>query len=64
MHWLIFDNKTNKKYIDVKYKSEREAKKELANLLRPYPANHEWRKRLFVKPGDPVVESPYADQES
>ena len=64
MHWLIFDSKTNKKYIDVKYPSQKKASQELQDLLRPYSPNHEWRRRLFVKMVDLEVESTHAGKES
>jgi hypothetical protein len=64
MYWMIFDAQANRKYIDVKYKSEKVATRELQDLLRPYPKNHEWRKRLFVKAVGSVVESSHADQKS
>lgn len=36
-------------YIGRFWDTQREAELELTSLLRPYPAGHEWRKRLSVK---------------
>jgi len=45
--WVIFDRK--RQYICVYYKTEQEAAREMEDLLRYYPPDHEWRKRLHVE---------------
>lgn len=62
--WIIYDTVAKKEYVDVKYATEQKAKRELADLLRPYPPGHEWRNRLLVKEAAPAVESRHAGQKS
>jgi hypothetical protein len=56
MSFAIFDKGPKKKpfkreklYLNVQYATEKEARFERAQLLRPYPPNHEWCRRLFVR---------------
>ncbi len=41
---------TGRRYIPRSFASIAEAARELADLLRPYPAAHPWRKRLSIAP--------------
>jgi hypothetical protein len=44
----------HRRYVEKKFATEAEASAVLRDLLRPYPADHEWRQRivLFYAPED------------
>jgi len=46
--WIIADRESAKPYILVEYKTEKEAVREMACLLRFFPVDHDWRRRLHV----------------
>lgn len=46
MSWAIYNGRV--RYLTVEFPSELDAKKEMDDLLRPYPPGHEWRRRLSV----------------
>jgi len=46
--WIIADRESAKPYILVEYKTEKEAVREMACLLRYFPVDHDWRRRLHV----------------
>lgn len=48
--YVIFDEETYRPYIPRTWKTKKIADKELADLLRPYPRGHQWRRRLTVRP--------------
>lgn len=37
-------------YVQIRYATKERAERELAMLLKYFPANHAWRKRLGVAP--------------
>lgn len=47
--YVIIDLKRREAYIPKKWKTEKEAKMELYELLKPFSENNEWRKRLAVR---------------
>jgi hypothetical protein len=60
--WAILDKR--RQYINVLYPTEAAALREMEDLLRYFPPDHEWRKRLHIKfVGDEVLahdyEAPY-----
>lgn len=58
MSWEICDlgpkRTLHRRYVEKKFATEAEASAVLRDLLRPYPADHEWRQRivLFYVPED------------
>lgn len=50
--YVIIDREHHRRYIDRVFKTRREAEWELASLLKYYPPDHEWCKRLHVAPSD------------
>lgn len=52
MSFEVYDRATGRRYINVVYATREQAASELLGLLRPYPAGHEWRKRLAIRMSD------------
>lgn len=48
--FVIVDRASGRPYVGRAYATEGEAERELASLLWPYPTDHEWCRRLFVRP--------------
>ena len=48
--FVIVDRQTSRPYVDVVYRTREQASAERACLLRGYPDDHEWRRRLEVRP--------------
>lgn len=50
MPWVAWDKTTRRVHVQFALaKTEKEARYELAMLLKPYSADHNWRKRLELK---------------
>jgi len=49
MVWLIWNKASSKPYLQLAWKTREEARKELVELLRPYPKGHEWRRCLELR---------------
>lgn len=47
--WVIYDTERRGPYIDRVWQSEAVARRELADLLRPYAPEAPWRARLVVQ---------------
>lgn len=47
--YVLVDAQTGGRYVDVEYPTQRGAIDARRDLLRGYPADHEWRKRLVVR---------------
>ena len=47
--WEIIDRENGRPYVGVVYTNKIVAERELASLLRVYPADHEWRARLHLR---------------
>lgn len=47
--WAIVMRATGRRYIGRGYATEAQATAVLADLLRPYPADHAWRRALVVR---------------
>lgn len=50
--FIIADITNGKPYVMVVFQTESVAVAELEELLRPYPLEHEWRRRLVVRKAD------------
>lgn len=50
----IVDRDTGRRYLDVRYWMHEAARQIMVDMLRPYPADHEWRRRLYVRPVGPT----------
>jgi hypothetical protein len=65
--WHLIDRgpKNNKsvRYIHVNYSSLKQAILERADLLKFYPADSEWRKRLVIRCPDGVLYNPDFDSD-
>jgi hypothetical protein len=49
MIYVIFDNKEKKPYLPITIKDKSKADSLLRDLVKPYPENSIWKKRLSVK---------------
>lgn len=47
--WEIIDRENGRPYVGVVYTNKLVAEREMASLLRVYPADHEWRVRLHIR---------------
>lgn len=47
--WWIVDTATDRAYVSRGWKTKNDAQLVLYDLLRPYPRDHEWRKRIVVE---------------
>jgi hypothetical protein len=47
--WVIYDLEARHRYIPRVWPSKAAADAELSDLLQPYPAGDEWRRRLVVR---------------
>lgn len=47
--WVIYDTSRKRLYVPRLWDDQATALKELAVLIRPYPMDNPWRKRLIVK---------------
>ena len=50
--FVIYDNKAKEPYVFVAWPNKEIAGSEMWTLLKGFPDNHEWRKRLSIKPVD------------
>ena len=49
--WEIFDVEADRRYIDVRWRTRREAEGERQILLKGFAKNNQWRARLRVRKG-------------
>ncbi len=47
--WVIFDKIKRGPYVEASFDSEAQARASLADLLKDYPVNHYWRRRLTIE---------------
>jgi hypothetical protein len=48
--WVVYDIVMDRPYLPTLWATSEQAALDLENLLKPYPVDHLWRKRLFVRP--------------
>ncbi len=48
--WVIYDLGVSRPYLPKIWRDQAEAEADLEALVRPYPVNHMWRKRLILRP--------------
>jgi hypothetical protein len=67
MAWAIFDRgqrlrAIGEAYIARAWTTRDEARRERSELLRGFPPNHEWRKRLYVRDVEGVTRKPQGNK--